>query len=72
MGARVGNPEDVRVHFRKTKEFFNRLKGANIPNGELKYFSMGMFNSYKVAIGEGVNMVRLGTVIRAYDLNKGG
>ena len=71
MGPRTGNPEDVRVHFRKTKEFFNRLKGANIPNVELKYLSMGMSNSYKVAIEEGANMVRLGTGIfgkRAYDL----
>jgi len=57
MGPRVGNPEDVRVHFRKTKEFFNRLKGANIPNVELKYLSMGMSNSYRIAIQEGANMI---------------
>jgi len=63
MGPRVGNPEDVRVHFRKTKEFFNRLKGANIPNVELKYLSMGMSNSYRIAIQEGANMIRLGTII---------
>ena len=70
MGPRVGNPEDVRVYFRKTKEFFNRLREASIPNVELKYLSMGMSNSYKVAIEEGANMIRLGTVIfgeRAYD-----
>ena len=75
MGPRVGNPEDVRVHFRKTKEFFNRLREANVPNVELKYLSMGMSNSYKVAIEEGANMIRLGTVIfgkRPYDLTKGG
>jgi len=75
MGPRAGNPEDVRIYFRKTKEFFNRLKGANIPNVELKYLSMGMSNSYKVAIEEGANMIRLGTVIfgkRPYDLTKGG
>ncbi|MCD6540204.1 MAG: YggS family pyridoxal phosphate-dependent enzyme, partial [Candidatus Omnitrophica bacterium] len=63
MGPRVGNPEDVRIYFRKTKEFFNRLKEANIPNVELRYLSMGMSNSYKVAIEEGANMIRLGTVI---------
>jgi len=75
MGPRAGNPEDVRIYFRKTKEFFNRLKGANIPNVELKYLSMGMSNSYKVAIEEGANMIRLGTVIfgkRPYDLTKRG
>ncbi|OQX82881.1 MAG: YggS family pyridoxal phosphate enzyme, partial [Candidatus Omnitrophica bacterium 4484_49] len=45
-------------------------KEANIPNVELKYLSMGMSNSYKVAIEEGANMIRLGTIIfgeRAYD-----
>ncbi len=70
MGPRVGSPEDLRPFFRKTKEIFERLKSENISNVELNYLSMGMSNSYKVAIEEGANMIRLGTVIfgeRAYD-----
>jgi len=63
MGPRVGNPEDLRPYFRKTKEIFEKLKSENISNVELKYLSMGMSNSYKVAIEEGANMIRLGTVI---------
>ncbi|PIU23060.1 MAG: YggS family pyridoxal phosphate-dependent enzyme, partial [Chloroflexi bacterium CG08_land_8_20_14_0_20_45_12] len=29
----------------------------------MKYLSMGMTNSYKVAIEEGANIVRIGTMI---------
>jgi len=63
MGPRFGNPEDSRPYFRKTKEIFERLKTLELPNVNLKTLSMGMSNSYKVAIKEGSNMVRLGTVI---------
>ena len=35
----------------------------NLPNVEMKYLSMGMSNSYKVALEEGANMVRIGTKI---------
>jgi hypothetical protein len=63
MGPRVGNPEDIRPYFRKTKEIFDRLKSLDIPNVDLKYLSMGMSNSYKVAVEEGANMIRLGTII---------
>jgi pyridoxal phosphate enzyme (YggS family) len=61
MGPRFGNPEDARPYFRATKEAFDRLARANLPNIEMRYLSMGMSNSYRVAIEEGANMVRLGT-----------
>ncbi len=72
MGPRVGDPEEARPYFRKTKEIFDKLKDTGISNVDLKYLSMGMSNSYKIAIEEGANMVRLGTVIfgkRSCDLN---
>jgi len=47
MGPRFGNPEDSRP----------------LANVDMKYLSMGMTNSYKVAIEEGSNMVRIGTAI---------
>jgi len=62
MGPRVGNPEDLRPYFRKTKNIFEKLK-ENVSNEDLKHLSMGMSNSYKIAIEEGANMVRLGTAI---------
>ncbi len=32
-----------------------------LPGVEMKYLSMGMSNSYKVALEEGANVVRIGT-----------
>jgi pyridoxal phosphate enzyme (YggS family) len=63
MGPRFGNPQDARPYFRATKEAFDRLATANLPHVEMRYLSMGMSNSYRVAIEEGANMVRLGTVL---------
>ncbi|MDP8218293.1 MAG: YggS family pyridoxal phosphate-dependent enzyme [Candidatus Theseobacter exili] len=63
MGPRTGDPQKIRPYFRKTKEIFDRLSAVVIPNVSLKYLSMGMSNSYKVAIEEGANMVRLGTIV---------
>jgi pyridoxal phosphate enzyme (YggS family) len=61
MGPRFGDPEDARPYFRATKEAFDRLAKANRPNVEMRTLSMGMSNSYQVALEEGANMVRLGT-----------
>jgi pyridoxal phosphate enzyme (YggS family) len=63
MGPETGNPEDSRPYFRLTKEIFDRLNKLSIPGVEMVSLSMGMSHSYLVAIEEGANMVRLGTVI---------
>lgn len=63
MGPQVGNPEDSRPYFVTTRKVFGELKSLAIPNVEMKYLSMGMTNSYHIAIEEGTNMVRLGTII---------
>ncbi len=63
MGPFAGNPEDSRPYFKKTREIFKKLKGMNLPDVEMKVLSMGMSNSYRVAIEEGANLVRIGTMI---------
>jgi len=63
MGPRFGDPEDSRPYFRATKEAFDRLAGMNIPGIEMRTLSMGMSNSYKVAIEEGANLIRVGSKI---------
>jgi pyridoxal phosphate enzyme (YggS family) len=63
MGPRFGNPQDACPYSWATKEAFDRLARANLPNVEMSYLSMGVGNSYQVAIEEGANMVRLGTVL---------
>jgi len=61
MGPFAGDPEDSRPYFQKTRAIFEKLKAMNLPNVEMKYLSMGMSNSYKVALEEGANVVRIGT-----------
>jgi pyridoxal phosphate enzyme (YggS family) len=63
MGPRFGDPERVRPYFKRTRKIFERIKELDLPNVNMKYLSMGMTNSYKVAIEEGSNMVRIGTAI---------
>jgi pyridoxal phosphate enzyme (YggS family) len=63
MGPRFGNPEDSRPYFITTKKIFERIKALKLANVEMKYLSMGMTNSYKVALEEGANLVRIGTLI---------
>ena len=63
MGPMWGDPEDSRPYFRETKRLFDRIKSLNLPGVEMRYLSMGMTNSYRVAIEEGANIVRIGTKI---------
>jgi pyridoxal phosphate enzyme (YggS family) len=63
MGPRFGDPEDSRPYFVETRNIFEKLKKLNLPNVEMKYLSMGMTNSYRVAIEEGANIVRIGSKI---------
>ena len=61
MGPRFGIPEEARPYFKATRSAFDRISEAEIPNVEMRYLSMGMSNSYKIAVEEGANMVRVGT-----------
>lgn len=63
MGPMFGDPEDARPYFRKTKLVYDHIKSLDIPNVEMINLSMGMTNSFRVAIEEGANIVRIGTLI---------
>ena len=63
MGPFSGDPEEARPYFQKTREIFENLKDMSIPDVEMKILSMGMSNSYRVAVEEGANLVRIGTRI---------
>jgi PLP dependent protein len=70
MGPFAGDPEDSRPYFQKTRRVFQEIKAMGLPGVEMRYLSMGMSNSYKVAMEEGANIVRIGTRIfgeRSYD-----
>ena len=63
MGPLLGDPEDLRPYFAETKRLFDSLKDLNQPGLAMKYLSMGMTDSYKIAIEEGANLVRIGSRI---------
>jgi len=63
MGPHFGNPEDSRPCFVKTRNVFQRIKELSIANIDMKYLSMGMTNSYRIALEEGANIVRIGSKI---------
>jgi PLP dependent protein len=61
MGPLTDDPEDARPFFRATRTAFDRLVSLGIPNVDLTELSMGMSDSYMVALAEGANAVRIGT-----------
>jgi len=63
IGPRFGNPENSRPYFRRTRKIFERVRDLHLPKVYMRHLSMGMTNSYRVAIEEGSTMVRIGTSI---------
>lgn len=63
MGPSVNDPDEARPFFRNTRRLFESIQESQIAGVEMKFLSMGMSNSYKVAIQEGANMVRIGRMI---------
>lgn len=63
MGPTFGDPEAARPYFRATRELFDALSVLRLSNVNLSILSMGMSNSYRVAVEEGANLIRLGTKI---------
>ena len=63
MGPFAGDPEEARPYFVETRKIFASARELQIIGVEMKYLSMGMSNSYRVAIEEGANLIRVGTKI---------
>jgi len=62
MGPAAG-PGETGECFKRTRRVFEDIGRKNIRNVEMKWLSMGMSDSYRIAINEGANMVRIGTLI---------
>ncbi len=63
MGLLTEDSELSRPYFITTKKIFEDIKTLNLPGVDMKYLSMGMTDSYKIAIDEGANIVRIGSKI---------
>ncbi len=63
MGPLTAQTEELRACFRETKRLYDNLKKLTLPNAEMRHLSMGMTDSYKIALEEGANMIRIGSKI---------
>jgi pyridoxal phosphate enzyme (YggS family) len=68
MGPALENAEDMRPYFRLTKEIFDRINERHGFDGE-PILSMGMSDSYAVAIEEGSTLIRVGR--KLFEKNEG-
>ena len=63
MGPRFGDPEQARPYFQATRHVFDTLSTCKMPSITMRYLSMGMSNTYQIAIEEGANIIRIGSAI---------
>ena len=63
LGPAVSDPEALRSAFRETRRLFEALREAPCLRAKMEVLSMGMSDSYRVAIEEGSTMVRIGTTL---------
>jgi PLP dependent protein len=63
MGPLTGEVEEIRPCFKRTKALFEEMKNVEHPRVQMRFLSMGMSDSYRVAIEEGANLIRIGTMI---------
>lgn len=63
IGIFSDDMEKVRSCFQMLKRLSDEIVAIDIPGVKMGYLSMGMTNDFEVAIGEGANLVRIGTAI---------
>ncbi len=55
--------EENRKYFKKMKKLFVDIGSKNIDNSSMDILSMGMSDDFHIAVGEGANLIRLGTAL---------
>ncbi|AKL95560.1 pyridoxal phosphate enzyme, YggS family [Clostridium aceticum] len=63
MAPYTDNPEEVRKYFKDLKNLSLEIDQLSLKNIDMGHLSMGMSNDFEVAIGEGANLVRIGSSI---------
>ena len=63
IGPLTSSTEEYRQVFSEVRRLFEHVRTLDLPGARLETLSMGMSDSYRVAIDEGATMVRLGTRI---------
>lgn len=60
MASFTNDEKKIKNEFKLISSLFNKLK---LVNKKITYLSIGMSNDYKLAINEGGNMIRVGSII---------
>ena len=64
MATFTNNKNQIRKEFKMLKILYDEIKSISQKNNQkIKILSMGMSSDYKIAIEEGSNMVRIGSLI---------
>ncbi len=63
IGPHTAEKEEIRKAFRNMRRLYETLSEKTYQNCSMQYLSMGMSSDYIVAIGEGANIVRIGSAI---------
>ena len=64
MATLTNNKNQIRKEFKNLKILYDEIKSISQKNNQkIKILSMGMSSDYKIAIEEGSNMVRIGSLI---------
>jgi len=63
MGPNEGCAATLRPYFKETHQLFSEIRRQAIPGIAMDYLSMGMSNSYRIAIEEGANIIRVGSIL---------
>lgn len=63
MGPRVDEPGQLRPYFRLVRRLARDIEARRLPGVSMETLSMGMSDSWAVAVAEGATLVRIGTLL---------
>jgi PLP dependent protein len=63
MASLTDEENKISTEFKKLRSIFENFAQLQTPNCKPETLSMGMSSDYKIAIGEGSNMVRIGSLL---------
>jgi PLP dependent protein len=63
MASFTGDTGIIKNEFHQLKSLFDKYAGLQVPNSRFQFLSMGMSGDYNIAVAEGSNMVRIGSLL---------
>jgi pyridoxal phosphate enzyme (YggS family) len=69
MASLSDEEEKVRAEFKYLATLYDKYKNVNTSNIKFQFLSMGMSADYRIAIEEGSNMVRIGSLVFGHRKN---